>query len=132
MFRNSAFQILLKIKSLFLIQSINILTFCVKIVLESYFLYNQCVPFFKVDPNCISRILGKKGGFINFVEERNLSSFLNSKKILQLYISLSKHQSVSEWVCVCVWMFPNSSETANPSDLKFWGMIPLGMEKVFG
>ena len=47
-------------------------------------------------------------------------------------ISLSKRQSVSEWVCVCVWMFPNSSETANPSDLKFWGMISLGMEKVLG
>ena len=41
-------------------------------------------------------------------------------------ISLSKHQSVSEWVCLSVWMFPNSSETANPSELKFLGMIPLG------
>ena len=29
-------------------------------------------------------------------------------------------------------MFPISSETANPSELKFWGMIPLGMEKVLG
>ena len=47
-------------------------------------------------------------------------------------ISLSKRQCVSEWVCVCVWMFPNSSETANPSDLKFWGMIPLGIGKVLG
>ena len=33
-----------------------------------------------------------------------------------------------EWVIVC--LFPNSSETANPSDLKFWGMIPLGMQNV--
>ena len=41
-------------------------------------------------------------------------------------------QWVSEWVCVCVWMFPNSYETANPSELKFWGMIPLGIGKVLG
>ena len=34
-------------------------------------------------------------------------------------ISLSKRQSVSEFVYLCVWMFPNSSETANPSELKF-------------
>ena len=49
-------------------------------------------------------------------------------------ISLSNRLSVdSEWVCVCVWMFPNSSETANLiSDLKFWEMIPLGIGKVLG
>ena len=41
-------------------------------------------------------------------------------------------QWVSEWESLCVWMFPNSSETANPSDMKFWKMIPLGMEKVLG
>ena len=40
--------------------------------------------------------------------------------------------SVSEFVCVFVCLFPNSSETANPSELKFWGMIPLGMRKVLG
>ena len=49
-----------------------------------------------------------------------------------IIISLSKHQFVSEWVSLCVWMFPNSSETANPSELKFWGMIPLGNGKVLG
>ena len=52
----------------------------------------------------------------------------------RIWISLYKSASlsVSEWVCVCVWMFPNSSETANPSELKFWGMIPLGIGKVLG
>ena len=35
-------------------------------------------------------------------------------------------------LCVCVCLFPNSSETANPSELKFSGMIPLGNEKVLG
>ena len=41
---------------------------------------------------------------------------------------------VSEFVCVCVsvWMFPNSSEMTNPSNLKFWGMSPLGIGKVLG
>ena len=45
-----------------------------------------------------------------------------------ILISLSKHQSVSESVC----LFPNSSKTANPSELKFWGMNPLWMSKVLG
>ena len=31
----------------------------------------------------------------------------------------SLYQSTSLSVSECVWMFPNSSETANPSDLKF-------------
>ena len=39
--------------------------------------------------------------------------------------------SVSEWVCLSVWMFPNSSKTAKPGELKFWGMIPFGIGKVF-
>ena len=39
--------------------------------------------------------------------------------------------SVSEFVCVFVCLFPNSSETVNPSELKFWGMILLGIGKVF-
>ena len=48
--------------------------------------------------------------------------------LISFLISLKKHQSVSE--CVC--LFPNSSETAYANDLKFRGMIPLGMEKVLG
>ena len=39
---------------------------------------------------------------------------------------------VSEFVCFFVCLFPNSSETANPNELKFWGMIPLGIGKVLG
>ena len=34
--------------------------------------------------------------------------------------------SVSLFVC----LFPKFSETVNPSKLEFWGMIPLGMQKV--
>ena len=52
------------------------------------------------------------------------------KFLISLYQSTSL--SVSEWVSLSVWMFPNSSETANPSELKFWGMIPLGIGKVLG
>ena len=50
----------------------------------------------------------------------------------QLVASLYKSASlsVSEFVFVC--LFPNFSETANPSELKFWGMIPLGMQNVLG
>ena len=39
---------------------------------------------------------------------------------------------VCQWVRLSVWMFPNSSEKPNPSELKFWGMIPLGIRKVLG
>ena len=49
-------------------------------------------------------------------------------------ISLSKHQSVSESVCLFVWLFvclfPNSSETSKPDELKFWGMIFLWMQNI--
>ena len=53
---------------------------------------------------------------------------------LKLNLSLyqSNRMSVSLCVCLCVCLFPNSYETANPNELKFWGMIPLGMEKVLG
>ena len=30
------------------------------------------------------------------------------------------------------YLFPNSSETANPNEQKFWGIIPLGMQMVLG
>ena len=49
---------------------------------------------------------------------------------------LSIKAPVCQWVCLFVWLFvclfPNSSETANPSKLKYWEMILLGMEKVLG
>ena len=54
----------------------------------------------------------------------------DAKDGVSLYKSTSL--SVSEWVCLFVCLFPNSSETANPSELKFWGMIPLGMQNVLG
>ena len=47
-----------------------------------------------------------------------------------LYLSIKA--LVCQWVSLCVCLFPNSYETANPNELKFWGMIPLGMEKVLG
>ena len=40
--------------------------------------------------------------------------------------------SVSLFDCLFVCLFPNSSETANPSELKFWGMILFGIGKVLG
>ena len=52
------------------------------------------------------------------------------RETISLYQSTSL--SVSKWVCVCVCLFPTSSETANPSKLKFWGMIFLGIGKVLG
>ena len=63
--------------------------------------------------------------------------FLNIKKsTFDILYFLSKQQSlyksaslsVSESVC----LFPNSSQTVNPSELKFWGMIPLVIGKVLG
>ena len=41
----------------------------------------------------------------------------DAKDGVSLYKSTSL--SVSEWVCLFVCLFPNSSETANPSELKF-------------
>ena len=35
-------------------------------------------------------------------------------------------------VCVFVCSFPNSSKTVDPNELKFWGMISLGVQKVLG
>ena len=43
-------------------------------------------------------------------------------------ILLLKQKDVSDFVC----LFPNSSKTTKPDELKFWGMIPLGMQKVLG
>ena len=34
--------------------------------------------------------------------------------------------------CLFVCLFPNSSETANPSELKCGGMIPLEIRKILG
>ena len=36
---------------------------------------------------------------------------------------------MSESVCLFV---PNYSEMTEPEELKFWGMIPLGMQKALG
>ena len=47
-----------------------------------------------------------------------------------VHASLYKSASVSVSLSVC--LFPNSSETANPSELKFWGMILFGIGKVLG
>ena len=40
--------------------------------------------------------------------------------------------SVSEFVCVFVCLFLNSSETVNPNELKIGGMISLGVQMVLG
>ena len=48
---------------------------------------------------------------------------------IYIYLSIKAPvcQWVSEWVSLCVCLFPNSSKTTKPDELKFWGMIPLGM-----
>ena len=35
-------------------------------------------------------------------------------------------------VSLCVCLFPNSSETVNTNEKKFWGMIPLRVQMVLG
>ena len=78
-----------------------------------------------------------KGSKIIFLEKPCLDFYFTIIKLV--YNNPINHsikapvcQWVSESVCLTVWMFPNSYETANPSELKFWGMILLGMEKVLG
>ena len=69
----------------------------------------------------------------NFVVAYATTQFFPMMQSADTFIYLlSLYQSTSLSVSLCVWMFPNSSETANPSELKFLGMIPLGMEKVLG
>ena len=67
---------------------------------------------------------------INLIPTDIKSIFKNllSKERLYLSIKVPVCQWVSEYVC----LFPNSFETANPSELKFWGIIPLGIGKVLG
>ena len=54
---------------------------------------------------------------------KNVMAYFRLKDILLL-----KQKDVSDFVC----LFPNSSKTTQPDELKFWGMIPLGMQKVLG
>ena len=73
----------------------------------------------------ISDVLSKKGW--NKPWRINKHSSLDSAKSLKfLKKSLYKKQDVSE--CVC--LFPNSSKTTKPDELKFWGMILLEMQYV--
>ena len=46
--------------------------------------------------------------------------------------SLYKSKNVSELVFLFVCLFPNSSETTKPDELKFLGLILLGIRKVLG
>ena len=54
---------------------------------------------------------------------KNVMAYFRLKDILLL-----KQKDVSDFVC----LFPNSSKTTKPDELKLWGMIPLGMQKVLG
>ena len=55
-----------------------------------------------------------------------------SKQVYRISLYESASLSVSEWASLFECLFPNSSETVKPSDLKFLGMIPLGMQNVLG
>ena len=47
-------------------------------------------------------------------------------RVLMKQITLKKQKDIS---VLSVCLFPNSSETANPKELKFWGMIsPWGAD----
>ena len=48
------------------------------------------------------------------------------------YLSFNLSSIASEFVYLFVYLFPNSSKTMNPNELKFWGMIPLGVQMVLG
>ena len=50
---------------------------------------------------------------------KNVMAYFRLKDILLL-----KQKDVSDFVC----LFPNSSKTTKPDELKFWGMIHLGMQ----
>ena len=59
--------------------------------------------------------------------------YLKKKIYLKNY---SIKAPICQWVSLCfclfVCLFPNSSKTVNPSELKFGGMIPLEIGKVLG
>ena len=48
-----------------------------------------------------------------------------------VFCYLSSKAIVCQWVCLFVCLLPNSSETTNPNELKFWGMIALGLHIVW-
>ena len=60
----------------------------------------------------------------------NVIIFVQKAKFFSFYLSIKA--PVCQWVSLCVFLSPNSSETANPSELKFGTMIPLGMQIVLG
>ena len=68
----------------------------------------------------------------SLANESNKQRRKKKSKFLKLFKKQPLYKSASLSVSLFVCWFPNSSETANPSELKFWGMIPLGMEKVLG
>ena len=45
-------------------------------------------------------------------------------------IFLYKQYDISESVCLFVCVIPNTSKTTNSNKPKFWGMVPLGMQKI--
>ena len=58
---------------------------------------------------------------------------LNKAVVTKVFIkdiTLYKQYDISESVCLFVCVIPNSSKTANSNKLKFWGMVPLGMQKI--
>ena len=74
----------------------------------------------------IELILWRKTKFIFYVTSQCRFKYIQKNVQESLYQCTSL--SVSLFVC----LFPNSSKTASPSELKIWGMIPLGMRKVLG
>ena len=58
---------------------------------------------------------------------------LNKAVVTKVFIkdiTLYKQYDISESVCLFVCVSPNSSKMANSNKLKFWGMVPLGMQNV--
>ena len=71
----------------------------------------------------------KKMWYRKHLKRTTYIAFLN-RTFKITYISFFYSNIMSVSLCVC--LFPNSSETANPNELKFWVMILLRVQMVLG
>ena len=83
---------------------------------------------------CINPYLNLYGPFGAMAEVISIQALLPVFNLFfkNVFNLLLKQKDVSEFKCLLVCLFVNSSEWVQFKELKFWGMIPLGVQMVLG